>query len=588
MRKKKKMQSTDEIVVFSDEAQQEAVTNEAEAVEEVTDELKESEELSDSSEAEISEQSTNVEEVDEQPESFIDESDKKEKKKSKKSFKLGLKKKSKKEELEERESKVFEDEEYIVEFEQSEGTVTDIEVSEDEYYETQDEQLEEEVENKIQHDDASESVDEYKAEEPVENEIPEFNPDAPVEYSKAVDTLPSAKASDDVYADIVKNIDEEVHGERTSRQTKYEREQYFVSSENPFQRDRDKLEAGEENLSYEEIKRKELKTFDEMFSAFKVKIFPQKGEKKSERIRKAVSNTAVFVLICCAVAFGVIFVQSKRAEKQQLGLSSQIIDITSAEEEEQLWEEFRAKYPNIKTPEGMMAKYAYLYAINQQLVGWVSIPNSGVDVQVVQAADNKAYLKKDFYGNYSRYGCPFMDYRNDPKYLNQNTIIYGHHMSDGLIFAELSKYKELDGFLESPVICFDTLYKTYYFKIYAAFITNTREEDDNGYVFNYTVTSFESPQNFDGYIAALDERKLYTTGVDINSGDKLLTLSTCTYEFNDARLVIIGRMLRTGETVDIDTTYSTKNGNPHYPQIWYDKNGKSNPFAGAERWYPEG
>ncbi len=409
-----------------------------------------------------------------------------------------------------------------------------------------------------------------------------------VEYSKAVDDLPVAEKSDDVYADIVKNIEENVHEERTSRRAKYEREQSFVDVQNPFQRDREAPKAGEENLSYEDVQRKELKTFDEIFASAKAKILPKKGEKKSETIRKIVANAAVVILICCGIAFGVLFAQSKKAEKQQLGLSSQIVDVSDTEEEEQLWEEFKAKYPNIKTPEGMMAKYAYLYAINQQLVGWISVPNSGIDVQVVQSSNNKDYLKKDFYGNYSRYGCPFMDYRNDARYLNQNTIIYGHHMSDGLIFAELSKYKELDGFLESPIIRFDTLYKTQYFKIYAAFITNTREEDDNGYIFNYTVTSFASTRNFDDYIAALDERKLYTTGVDINSGDKLLTLSTCTYEFNDARLVIVARMLRTGETVDIDTTYAAKNGNPHYPQVWYDKNGKSNPFANAVKWYPEG
>ena len=469
------------------------------------------------------------------------------------------------------------------EYENSEGVIVDIdpEQSTDEPYE----EIGEEAQVLGQSEQNEEAED--KKEE-AENKSEEQTENTPIEYTKAVDNLPVAERSDDVYADIVKNIEENVHRERTSRRTKYEREQSFVDAQNPFQRDRKEPNPGEENLSFDDVERKELKTFDEIFDSFKSKILPRKGEKKTEAIRKIVANVAVIVLICCGIAFAVLYAQSKKAEEKQLGLSSQIVDINSAEEEEQLWEDFKAKYPNIKTPDGMMAKYAYLYAINQQLVGWVSVPNSGIDVQVVQSANNKDYLKTDFYGNYSRYGCPFMDYRNDARYLNQNTIIYGHHMSDGLIFAELSKYKELNGFLESPVIRFDTLYKTQYFKVYAAFITNTREEDDNGYVFNYTVTSFASTQNFDGYIAALDERKLYTTGVDINSGDKLLTLSTCTYEFNDARLVIVGRMLRTGETVDIDTTYSAKNGNPHYPQVWYDKNGKTNPFAGATRWYPEG
>ena len=411
------------------------------------------------------------------------------------------------------------------------------------------------------------------------------------EQANSENELPTPEASDDVYAEIVKNIENsESFDEMTTRRVKYGGEQHFVDVANPFQSDRSEEKEGElkglEKVEPAQSKER-VKTYNEMFKDFFRKIFPNKQDKKSEIVRKTVANLSVLVLIGCAVAFGVIYVQGNKTEKQQTGLANKIIDTTNEEEEAKLWEEFRAKYPDVKTPDGMMAKYAYLYALNQELVGWISVPNSGIDVQVVQSPNNTDYLKKDFYGNYSRYGCPFMDYRNDPKYLNQNTIIYGHHMSDGLVFAELSKYKTLDGFLESPIINYDTLYKSYKFKVYAAFITNSREQDDNGYIFNYTVTSFGSTENFDSYIKALDERKLYTTGVDINSSDKLITLSTCTYEFTDARLVVVGRLLRTGETADVDTTYSVTNGNPRYPQIWYDQKGQSNPYSGATNWYPD-
>ena len=354
------------------------------------------------------------------------------------------------------------------------------------------------------------------------------------EQAKPENELPTPEVSDDVYAEIAKNIENsESFDEKTTRRVKYGGEQHFVDVANPFQSDRSEEKEGElkglEKVEPAQSKER-VKTFNEMFKEFFRKIFPNKQDKKSEIVRKTVANLSALVLIGCAVAFGVIYVQGNKTEKQQTGLANKIIDTTNEEEEAKLWEEFRAKYPDVKTPDGMMAKYAYLYALNQELVGWISVPNSGIDVQVVQSPNNTDYLKKDFYGNYSRYGCPFMDYRNDPKYLNQNTIIYGHHMSDGLVFAELSKYKTLDGFLESPIINYDTLYKSYKFKVYAAFITNSREQDDNGYIFNYTVTSFGSTENFDSYIKALDERKLYTTGVDINSSDKLITLSTCTYD----------------------------------------------------------
>lgn len=330
-----------------------------------------------------------------------------------------------------------------------------------------------------------------------------------------------------------------------------------------------------------------VKTFNEVFRGFIFGFFPTKHDKVSEIIRKVIMDISVFTLIGCGIWFGVLMGQKNSANKQNQTLKGQVIDNESNQSEAEAWKEFFAKYPNVSLPEGMKSKYAYLYAINNSLVGWVKIPNSAVDVQVVQAQDNEEYLKKDFYGNYSRYGCPFMDYRNDPKYLSQNTIIYGHHMSDGLVFAELDKYKKLDGFKESPIIEFDTLFKTYKYKVYAAFIAASSPGQDNGYLFNYISPSFGSKSNFDDYIKALDERALYSTGVSIDSNDKLITLSTCSYEFSDARLVVVGRLLRDGESETVDTSLSKENENPRYPQIWYDKNGKSNPFKDAEKWFPE-
>ena len=230
---------------------------------------------------------------------------------------------------------------------------------------------------------------------------------------------------------------------------------------------------------------KQYRTFNEIFKDTFLKIFPNRHDTVGEGIRKTVVNLSVLALAGCLVYFGIYGVQSYQASKQLADIKGQIIDDSTPSAENDVWAEFLSKYPNIRLPEGMMAKYAYLYAINQDLVGWIKIPNSLIDVQVVQAADNATYLKQDFYGNYSRYGCPCMDYRNDPKYLNKNTILYGHHMSDGLVFADLKKYKDIEGFQASPVIEFDTLYRSYRFKVYAAFITNSKESDDNGYIFNY-------------------------------------------------------------------------------------------------------
>lgn len=320
-------------------------------------------------------------------------------------------------------------------------------------------------------------------------------------------------------------------------------------------------------------------------SGFSKAFLPNSDDSVKEKIRKIIMDLSILVLVGCVIWFGALMFTKHKALGQTKELKKQII--SDGEKESGEWAEFLSKYPDVKLPDGMMRKYAYLYATNNEMAGWINIPNSNIDMQIVKAPDNEKYLKTDFYGNYSRYGCPFMDYRNDSRELMQNTIIYGHHMSDGFVFSDLDKYKKVEGFAESPIINFDTIYASYKFKIYSVIITNAREADDNGYIFNYTAPEFATPENFMAYIKALDERSLYKTGVNIQSTDKLLTLSTCTYDFNDARLVVIGRMVRSGESEKVDTSKAVVNQNPRMPQAWYSRKGHQNPFRNAERWYVE-
>ena len=107
-------------------------------------------------------------------------------------------------------------------------------------------------------------------------------------------------------------------------------------------------------------------------------------------------DVSVFTLIGCAVWFGVLMGQKNSANKQNANIKGQVIDADSNLTDEDAWAEFFAKYPNVTLPQGMMPKYAYLYAINNDLVGWIRVPNTAIDVQVVQAEDNDEYLKQDF------------------------------------------------------------------------------------------------------------------------------------------------------------------------------------------------
>ena len=255
---------------------------------------------------------------------------------------------------------------------------------------------------------------------------------------------------------------------------------------------------------------------------------------------------------------------------------------------EEKWAEIRKEYPKVDFPSELQLKYAKLYATNKDFVGYLSAEGVGMDLPIVQGDDDETYLKKSFFGKNTKYGCPFVTHINkipvDKYGLDMNTVIFGHHMKDGSVFGVLDEYKSIEGFKAAPVITFNTLYNDYQWKIIGVFLTNAYEKDDNGYVFKYYFTNLSSEERFSAYLNAVNERTLYYTGVDVLPTDKILTLSTCSYEFTDARFVVVARLVRHGESAEVDVSKAYENENPRYPQAYYDKKKKDNPYKDAYRW----
>ncbi len=251
---------------------------------------------------------------------------------------------------------------------------------------------------------------------------------------------------------------------------------------------------------------------------------------------------------------------------------------------EQQWAQIKAEYPNVVFPDFIQLKYAKLYATNRDFVGYLEADGVGLSLPVVQGDDDNEYMEKNFYGKKTKYGCPFVTHLNDVINFDQNTIIFGHHMNNGTVFGALDKYKSIEGFKKAPVITFNTLYSDYSWKVVAAFVTNAYKEQDNGYVFRYYFTTLSTQERFSAYLNEISQRSIYDTGVDVLPTDKLLTLSTCSHEFEEARFVVVARLVRPGESTDVDVSRATVNENPRYPQAYYDKKKIDNPYINAGRW----
>lgn len=234
----------------------------------------------------------------------------------------------------------------------------------------------------------------------------------------------------------------------------------------------------------------------------------------------------------------------------------------------------------------IQAKYSALLKMNKDFVGKLKIEAiDEVGFNVVQTDNNEKYLNTGFKGESTIYGTLFVDYRNDLKKFNTNTIIYGHNMRDGSQLGSLVLYSDIENYKTCPTIDFNTIYANNKWKIFAAFIANSEEKQDNGYVFPYLTTDFPSDSSFIEFINAVKERSYFTNNsIDILPTDKILTLSTCDTVFNGARFVVMARLVREGESDYVDVNYAKENTNQRFPQAWYDAKGMSNPFTDAERY----
>lgn len=306
--------------------------------------------------------------------------------------------------------------------------------------------------------------------------------------------------------------------------------------------------------------------------------------------KNRIGKGRAFLLAICIIVFIfsaslVIkhFVEINNNEKGYEDLSNLVTNSTSQNEE---------------TEDDVVPDYSPVLKQNDDLVGWIKVPNTKINHPVVQSGSNDYYLNHNFEKEYDYRGAIFMDYRNDAINLDSNTIIYGHNAYDTTMFSQLVQYEDIDFYKKSPLIEFNTLDANYKWKIYGVFITNATASEDNGYIFNY-IYPYMDGENFDGFIEEVNKRRLYTTDVDINDDDKMLVLSTCVRALDlknkygkttyraDARLVVIARMVRDGESVEVNVENAKVNKNPKYPQLWYDKHGLENPYKNDEKWYPQ-
>lgn len=170
-------------------------------------------------------------------------------------------------------------------------------------------------------------------------------------------------------------------------------------------------------------------------------------------------------------------------------------------------------------------------ALNDEVVGWVKIKDTKINYPVVLGSDNDYYLRNNAEKKSSKSGAVFMDYRNANKDEQRHLIVYGHNMRNGTMFHDLNNYKLEEFFNAHDTIQFTFNGKEGTWKVFSAYIANTGDT-------YFVHTKFASDDEFVSYMKELKDLSQYKTDVSVGADDQVLTLVTCTYEYDNARYVV--------------------------------------------------
>lgn len=174
----------------------------------------------------------------------------------------------------------------------------------------------------------------------------------------------------------------------------------------------------------------------------------------------------------------------------------------------------------------VLPAYRDLYEQNPDLIGWLTIDGTDIDLPVVQTpGNNEYYLRRGFDRLYATGGTLFMDEHCsiDPDAPTANWLIYGHNMADGSMFGQLTRYRSEDFYKAHTTFTFNTIYETAAWQVVAALDTTLGADELPYYTFFDADTKLEWQQRVD----AITALSLYDTGVTPAYGQQLLVLSTC-------------------------------------------------------------
>lgn len=179
----------------------------------------------------------------------------------------------------------------------------------------------------------------------------------------------------------------------------------------------------------------------------------------------------------------------------------------------------------------IVVDFEELWKENGDVVGWLYCPDTVINYPIVQGDDNDYYLRRLLDGSNNIAGTLFIDVRNKGDFSDWNTVVYGHNMHNGTMFGTLTEYNSQEYYNAHPVMYLLTPLQNYKIEFIAGYVTSV---DSEIYDIKNTI------EERDTIVQMALDKTGFTSEVVITDNDRIITLSTCSYEYENARYVLLG------------------------------------------------
>ena len=179
--------------------------------------------------------------------------------------------------------------------------------------------------------------------------------------------------------------------------------------------------------------------------------------------------------------------------------------------------------------------FEVLWSINPDICGWIYCPDTVINYPILKGANNDTYIRHNYLKDYATSGSIFIEMANSADFSNSNTIVYGHNMRDGSMFACLSKWSSQDFYNEHPYMYLFTPKKTYRIELFSEYITDATSDS------YYAILS--PCQEMNDYLARVKAKSNFNSEVELDPNGRYVMLSTCSYAFENARFVLHGKLV---------------------------------------------